>query len=92
MRIKKSEFKKWLFAQPGERIIEASNPSKCFICSFLKETKGFNNPRVDMNSFETTLYSTPTIIPEWLINLLGDYVKGMGTSVSVSQMQVRWKD
>jgi hypothetical protein len=71
MQINRETFEAWLFSQPDDRVIEASNGTKSFFCSFVRETTKYKGFMFGWEAAHLNSFLGPTVVlPSWLKLLL----------------------
>jgi hypothetical protein len=101
MEINQERFEAWLFSQPADRVIEAGNTCKCFICSFLKETTNVAAPWVLWERWAADYeadYNDTKSLPKWARKLIDNgWLMEVSESrenyaITCGQMQARYRE
>jgi hypothetical protein len=66
--INQERFEAWLFSQPLDRVIEAANTDKCFLCSFLKETANVKTTHMTYETWHVD--GRAGCLPSWATKLI----------------------
>lgn len=91
MELHQERFKAWLFSQPMDRVIDASDSFDCFLCNFIKDTTSISDPVVGYLNWIDGWSSHNRPIPEWAITLISHHMRIDSYEFTCGQMQDRYR-